>query len=61
MVRGDELKMILFNKLSKKKQKEINKKHRTFWLINPTPRIKPSGKVYDRKKRKNNLKENKYV
>lgn len=45
-------KFIIYEKLSKKKQKEINNKKRGFWgNVKPITKIKPSGKLYNRKKK----------
>lgn len=42
--------MISYNKMSKKQKKELNSKKRTTWNFVPVTRVKPSGKVYNRKK-----------
>lgn len=45
-------KFVEFEKLSKKKQKEINKTKRGTWGdVKPITKVKPSGKVYNRKKK----------
>lgn len=42
-----------YEKLSKKKQKEINNAKRGTWgNIKPVTKVKPSAKVYDRKRMK---------
>ena len=44
---------IEYDKLSKKKQKEINNAKRGTWgIIKPVTKVKPSAKVYDRKRMK---------
>lgn len=44
-------KFIPYNKLSKKKQKELNKKKRNTWgSLNPVTRKPKNPKAYDRKK-----------
>ncbi|MBP1577391.1 MAG: hypothetical protein J6C75_02800 [Oscillospiraceae bacterium] len=46
-------KFIPFEKLSKKKQRELNAKQRGSWYgINPVTRVVPSGKAYDRNRMK---------
>ncbi|PWM76386.1 MAG: hypothetical protein DBY32_09605 [Phascolarctobacterium sp.] len=46
-------KFIAYNKLSKKKQKEINvQKRKTWGNIKPIIKIKPSAKLYNRNNRK---------
>lgn len=43
-------KFIEFKKLSKKKQKEINAEKRKTWgVMKPIVKVKPSAKVYNRK------------
>lgn len=42
--------MIPYNKMSKKQKAEYNKSKRTTWNFKPITRIKPSAKVYNRKK-----------
>ena len=45
-------KFIAYEKLSKKKQKELNKGKRGTWgVMSPITKVKPSGKVYSRKKK----------
>ena len=45
-------KFIEYKKLSKKKQKEINAERRKTWGgIKPISKVKPSAKVYNRKKK----------
>lgn len=45
-------KFIEYKKLSKKKQKEINTEKRKTWgVIKPISKVKPSVKVYNRKKK----------
>ena len=39
-----------FQKMSKRKRMEMNKKKRAEWGFNPTTRVKQSKKVYNRKK-----------
>jgi len=39
-------------KLSKKKQQELNKERRTLWDINPITRVSKNPKAYDRNKQK---------
>ena len=47
-------KYVPFEKLSKKKQKELNAKMRGTWYgINPVTRKAKNGKAYDRKKARN--------
>ena len=44
--------MIWLLKLSKKKQKELNKAKRGTWgVMSPITKVKPSAKVYSRKKK----------
>jgi len=50
------MKFVSKEKLSKKKQKELNKQHRNFWLINPITRTPKNPKAYDRNKEKNWMK-----
>ena len=45
--------MISKNKMSKKARKELNKEQRVTWGFSPVSRVKPSGKVYNRKKLRN--------
>lgn len=46
-------KFISKEKLTKKKQQEINAQKRRMWnTISPVTRVKPSKKVYDRNKEK---------
>ena len=42
-----------YSRLSKKKKKEYNKKKRTFWSMSPVQKTKKSGKIYDRKRFRN--------
>lgn len=45
-------KFIAYEKLSKKKQKELNKAKRGTWgVMSPITKVKPSAKVYSRKKK----------
>lgn len=51
-------KFIPKQKLSKKKQKELNSQRRTVWTtLSPVTRVKPGKNVYDRnrEKRRNNV------
>lgn len=44
-------KFVEYEKLSKKKQKEVNKSKRSTWgNLKPITKVKPSGKIYNRKK-----------
>ena len=43
-------KFIPFEKLSKKKQRELNAKRRTVWTIDPRTRKPKDSNAYDRKK-----------
>lgn len=43
--------MISKNKMSKKARKELNKQKRVTWEFSPVSRIKPSRKIYDRKRK----------
>ena len=43
-------KFVPYEKLSKKKKKELNAKRRKTWDINPVTRRPPNPKAYDRKK-----------
>lgn len=46
-------KFVPFEKLSKKKQRELNKKKRTTWgSLDPTTREPDNSKAYNRNKRK---------
>ena len=42
--------MIPKNKLSKKARRKIDRQRRVVWDMNPTTRVKPSGKGYRREK-----------
>lgn len=42
--------MISKNKMSKKAQKELDKVKRVTWAFSPVSRVKPSKKIYNRKK-----------
>ena len=42
--------MISYNKMSKKQKKEYNQLKRNMWDFRPVTRVKPSAKVYNRKK-----------
>ena len=45
-------KFVAYEKLSKKKQKELNKAKRGTWgVMSPITKVKPSAKVYSRKKK----------
>lgn len=44
--------MISYNKLSKKARKELNAQKRVTWDFSPISRIKPSAKIYNRKRQK---------
>ena len=44
------MKFIAGEKMSKKQQQEINNSRRMQWGFSPVTRIKPSAKIYDRKK-----------
>ena len=45
-------KFIAYEKLYKKKQKELNKAKRGTWgVMSPITKVKPSAKVYNRKKK----------
>ena len=41
---------VSYGKMSKKQQKELNNSKRSSWGFSPVTRVKPSKKVYDRKK-----------
>ena len=43
-------KFIPYEKLSKKKQKMLNKEKRNNWSINPTTRVVPDNTKYNRSK-----------
>ena len=43
-------KFIPYEKLSKKKQRELNASRRTVWTINPVTRRPANPRAYDRKK-----------
>ena len=45
-----EMKMTSRRKLSKKAQREENRKRREFWPMSPVTRVKESRKIYNRKK-----------
>lgn len=45
--------MISKNKMSKKARKELNKEQRVTWGFSPVSRVKPSAKVYNRKRLRN--------
>lgn len=38
------------SKMSKRDRSAINKQRRNTWAMNPTNRVKQSGKIYDRRK-----------
>ena len=43
---------VAYEKLSKKKQKELNNAKRGIWgVMSPNTKVKPSAKVYNRKKK----------
>lgn len=42
--------MISKSKMSKKAQKELNNQKRVTWGFSPVSRVKPSKKIYNRKK-----------
>lgn len=45
-------KFISYEKLSKKKQKELNAAKRGNWgIVKPVTKVKPSAKLYNRKKK----------
>lgn len=44
--------MISKNKMSKKARKELESQQRVTWGFSPVSRVKPSGKIYSRKKDK---------
>ena len=45
-------KFVTYEKLSKKKQKEMNKEKRGTWgVMSPVTKVKPSAKVYNRKRK----------
>lgn len=44
--------MVSYNKLSKKAKKELNDKKRVTWGFSPISRVKPSAKIYNRKRMK---------
>ena len=41
-------------KMSKRDRSAINKQSRNTWTVNPITRVKPSAKIYSRKKVNNN-------
>lgn len=43
--------MITKSKMSKKAQKELNSQKRVTWDFSPITRVKPSKKIYSRKRR----------
>lgn len=43
--------MIPKNKMSKKARAKLNKAKRETWNMSPVTRVKPSKKVYDRKRK----------
>lgn len=45
-------KFIPKDKLSKKKQKELNNEKRNFWMINPITKVTKDINIYDRNKDK---------
>jgi len=44
-------KFISYDKMSKRERSALDKQKRNIWTVNPIPRVKPSGKVYNRKKK----------
>lgn len=46
--------MVSYNKKSKKARREYDKSKRTTWAFSPVSRVKPSKKVYNRKRLDNN-------
>ncbi len=43
--------MVSVAKMSKKAQKQLNSQKRVTWDFSPVSRVKPSAKVYNRKRR----------
>ena len=54
-------KFVPFEKLSKKKQKELNKAKRTSWDINPVTRRERNPRAYDRNKLRSEKSETEFV
>ena len=50
-------KFIPYEKLSKKKQRELDRQRRTLWTISPVTRAPQNSKAYNRKKAQNWRKE----
>lgn len=47
--------MISKSKMSKKARRKLDKQKRVTWEFSPVSRVKPSGKIYNRKKRLNSV------
>jgi len=43
--------MVFKSKMSKKAKRELNNQRRVTWDFSPVSRIKPSAKIYDRKRK----------
>ncbi|MBR1711004.1 MAG: hypothetical protein IJ719_19600 [Clostridia bacterium] len=43
-------KFIAKSKMAEKQKREIDRLKRVTWTMNPVTRVKPSGRIYDRKK-----------
>ena len=54
-------KFVPFEKLSKKKQKELNKAKRNAWEINPVTRREKNPKAYDRNKLRSEKSETEFI
>ena len=54
-------KFVPFEKLSKKKQKELNKAKRNAWEINPVTRREKNPKAYDRNKLRSEKFETEFI
>ena len=44
------MKFVSEEKMSKRERSALNKKRRATWDFKPVTRVKPSGKIYNRKK-----------
>lgn len=50
MKKNSSERFVPFDKLSKKEQRSLNRLKRTEWQFSPVTRVRPSKKIYDRKK-----------
>ena len=48
--KASDAKFVELGKMNKRDRYKLNNNKRNTWSINPVSRVKPSGKVYNRKK-----------